>query len=153
MAGQARVAAFAAEYGNEIKHKQQVKTDKQKVAQANGGESPSPNTMAGHTRGAARVWVLRCMVLVGVVVALICVVALSRVAKREAQAALDVPPRESIPGSSLEGSRTVSQFSPQTAAERELEQLLQGENIDLALVNWLVAADIPEFQNMTRTDY
>lgn len=95
-------AAAGAECGNQIKHEQQVKADKQNVAQANGGESPLPTTMAAQTRGAGRVWVLRSMVLVGVVVALICAVVLSRIANGEAQVAFVVP-YESTAGSSREG--------------------------------------------------
>lgn len=47
------------------------------------------------------------------------------------------------------------QFPPYTEAERELEKLLRGEDkdIDLALANWLVAADVPQFSNMTREEY
>lgn len=42
-----------------------------------------------------------------------------------------------------------------TNAEQELDKMLQGkdEDIDLALANWLVVSDIPEFQNLTREDY
>ena len=47
------------------------------------------------------------------------------------------------------------QFGPQTEAERELEKLLGGkdEAIDLVLANWLIAADLPEFTNITRQAY
>lgn len=45
------------------------------------------------------------------------------------------------------------QFPSRTEADRELERILQGGSIDLALVNWLVAADIPEFKDMTRDAY
>jgi hypothetical protein len=47
------------------------------------------------------------------------------------------------------------QFPPYTDAERELEKMLHGkdEEIDLALANWLVVADIPEFRDMTRESY
>ncbi len=47
------------------------------------------------------------------------------------------------------------QFSPYTEAEHELEKLLHGkdENIDLALANWLIAADVPQFSDMSRETY
>ena len=47
------------------------------------------------------------------------------------------------------------QFAPTTEAERELEKMLQGkdENIDLALANWLIAADISEFADFTAEGY
>ena len=47
------------------------------------------------------------------------------------------------------------QFSPCTEAERELEKMLHGrdEDIDLALANWLIAADIPQFHDMRREFY
>ncbi len=50
---------------------------------------------------------------------------------------------------------TPIQFISSTAAERELEKILgdKGGGIDLALVNWLIAADIPEFRNLTRDEY
>jgi Transglutaminase-like superfamily len=46
-------------------------------------------------------------------------------------------------------------FWPQTEAERELEQMLKGEDrgIDLALANWLIAAEVPGFRSMTREAY
>ena len=49
----------------------------------------------------------------------------------------------------------LSQFLPDTDAERELEKMLRGkdEDIDLALANWLIAADIPEFHDLTRQAY
>ena len=44
---------------------------------------------------------------------------------------------------------------PSTDAERELNQMLheRDENIDLALANWLIATDIPEFRDLTREAY
>ena len=55
----------------------------------------------------------------------------------------------------LSGKTAFGQFPPHTEAERELEKLLRGkdENIDLALVNWLMAADIPKFRDLTRESY
>jgi hypothetical protein len=47
------------------------------------------------------------------------------------------------------------QFAPYTDAERELEKMLHGkdEDIDLALANWLIVADVPEFHDLTREAY
>jgi len=47
------------------------------------------------------------------------------------------------------------QFSPRTDAERELEKMLHGkdEDIDLALANWLIVADIPQFSDLTRDEF
>lgn len=47
------------------------------------------------------------------------------------------------------------QFPANTAAEHELEKMLVGkdEDIDLALANWLVVADIPQFAAMPREAY
>jgi hypothetical protein len=44
---------------------------------------------------------------------------------------------------------------PGVNPEQEIDAMLQGtnENIDLALANWLMVAEIPEFQNLTREDY
>jgi hypothetical protein len=46
-------------------------------------------------------------------------------------------------------------FLPRTQGERDLERVLRGkdEDIDLALANWLIAADIPQFRNLTREAY
>jgi len=47
------------------------------------------------------------------------------------------------------------QFPPYTEAERELANMLCGkdEDIDLALANWLIVADMPEFADITRESY
>ncbi|HVV01964.1 MAG TPA: transglutaminase family protein [Verrucomicrobiae bacterium] len=47
------------------------------------------------------------------------------------------------------------QFPPYTKAERELEEMLRGEDssIDLGLANWLIASDIPQINSMTRDFY
>jgi regulator of sirC expression with transglutaminase-like and TPR domain len=47
------------------------------------------------------------------------------------------------------------QFPPSTEAACELERMLRGneEDIDLPMANWLIAADIPEFREMTREAY
>lgn len=53
-------------------------------------------------------------------------------------------------------SKTISSKSQSyTNVEQELDEMAQAkdEDIDLALVNWLVVAEIPEFQNLTREDY
>jgi len=46
-------------------------------------------------------------------------------------------------------------LAPSTSTERELEQLLvaKDEDIDLGLANWLVAADVPQFADLTRAAY
>jgi hypothetical protein len=53
------------------------------------------------------------------------------------------------------GHRLGEPLSPHTEAERELNQMLheRDENIDLTLANWLIAADVPEFRDMTREVY
>src|SRR5580704_4377523 len=55
----------------------------------------------------------------------------------------------------LSGKSQFGQSSPSTEAERELEKMLHGEdeNIDLALANWLIVADIPQFHDLTREGY
>lgn len=47
------------------------------------------------------------------------------------------------------------QFPPSTDAERELEGMLRGkdEDIDLAIANWLIAADVPQFRDLNREAY
>jgi hypothetical protein len=61
-----------------------------------------------------------------------------------------VPQAQSTPGKNEFG-----QFAPRTDAERELEKMLHGksEDIDLALANWLIVADLPQFTNLTREAY
>lgn len=56
---------------------------------------------------------------------------------------------------SLSSGSQFGQFPPTTDAERELEKLLRGKDevIDLALANWLVAVDVPQFSNLTRETY
>jgi hypothetical protein len=55
----------------------------------------------------------------------------------------------------LSGKTAFGQFGPGTEAERELEKMLHGQDeaIDLALANWLIVADIPQFHDMTREAY
>lgn len=50
---------------------------------------------------------------------------------------------------------TFGQFPTQTECEHELAKMLFGKDadIDLALANWLIAADIPQFADMTRDKY
>ena len=49
----------------------------------------------------------------------------------------------------------INEIPSNTDAERELEKMLGGkdEGIDLALANWLIVADIPEFHGYTREAY
>jgi hypothetical protein len=53
------------------------------------------------------------------------------------------------------GKAELGQFPPDTKAESELAKMLAGKDkdIDLALANWLIAADIPQFADMTRDEY
>lgn len=46
-------------------------------------------------------------------------------------------------------------FPPETRAEEELEAMLglPESDIDLALANWLIVADLPPFEDMTREEY
>jgi hypothetical protein len=62
-----------------------------------------------------------------------------------------VNPREPL----LSEQTQLRQFQPRTPAECGLASILSGkdEDIDLALVNWLIAADVPQFADMTREDY
>ena len=67
------------------------------------------------------------------------------------------PPRHEVTqeNRALSGRSEVGQVPPHTEAERELEKMLRGkdEDIDLAQANWLIAADIPQFRDMTREAY
>lgn len=53
------------------------------------------------------------------------------------------------------GQTKPGQFPPNTKAGHELEKILYGKDkdIDLALANWLIATDIPEFHDLTREAY
>lgn len=68
-----------------------------------------------------------------------------------------LPPRHEITAEErrLSGKTKFGQFPPYTDAERELEKLLRGKNedIDLALANWLIASDLPQFRDMSREEY
>lgn len=68
-----------------------------------------------------------------------------------------LPPRYEITAEEhrLSGKTEFGQFPPYTDSERELEKLLCGkdEDIDLALANWLIAADLPQFRDMSREEY
>jgi Transglutaminase-like superfamily len=64
--------------------------------------------------------------------------------------------QRALPGEHLLLNRTViDQLGTSTAAERGLEGLLCGKDreIDLALANWLIAADVPEFATVTKEAY
>ena len=65
------------------------------------------------------------------------------------------PPRLSATADRLSNKTEFGQFAPHTAAETELETMLRGKDkdIDLALANWLIAADTPQFSDMTREEY
>ena len=68
-----------------------------------------------------------------------------------------IPPIHKVTAeeNALSGKTEFGQFPPYTQAERELEKMLRGrdEGIDLALANWLMAADIPQFRDLTRDAY
>ncbi len=68
-----------------------------------------------------------------------------------------VPPSHQVipENTSLPGKTEFGQFPPYTEAERGLEKMLRGkdEDIDLALANWLIVADIPQFADLTREAY
>ncbi|MBI3881912.1 MAG: hypothetical protein HY301_17855 [Verrucomicrobia bacterium] len=59
------------------------------------------------------------------------------------------------PEAAAAGKTQLGQFAPGSDSERELEKMLQGKDqrIDLAWANWLIAADVPQFRDMTRDDY
>jgi len=75
---------------------------------------------------------------------------------KSSSAELAPPSHEIIPEEqALSGKTEFGQFPPYTEAEQELEKMLRGkgEDIDLALANWLIVADIPQFGDMTRERY
>lgn len=55
----------------------------------------------------------------------------------------------------LSGKTDFGQFPAYTEAERELAKMIAGKDgdVDLALANWLIVADIPQFADMTRDQY
>lgn len=71
--------------------------------------------------------------------------------------AASIPPsHKEAPEEQTRSDKTgFGQFSPKTDAERELKKMFGGkdEDVDLALVNWLIAADIPELHDLTREAY
>jgi len=90
--------------------------------------------------GSPRYW----LIISGVIVAAaVCVYAFS-------QRAQQLRPKATIVGKTNFG-----QFPPSTEAERELAKMLTGkdEHVDLALANWLIVADIPQFADMGRDKY
>lgn len=77
--------------------------------------------------------------------------------KQSEPVSAEFPPRHEVTPEErrLSGKTEFGQFPPYTNAERELEKLLHAndKDIDLAQANWLVAADLPQFQDMTREEY
>src|SRR5882672_11344316 len=73
---------------------------------------------------------------------------------RSARASAKAPAAASQ-AEALSSESPFGRFPPITDAERGLEKTLRGkdENIDLALANWLVAADVPQFADLTRESY
>src|ERR1700722_10204897 len=82
------------------------------------------------------------------VIVFVCAYALSRQRASHAN-----PPISSATQASPDN--TLGQFPPYTEAEREIEKMLGGkdEDIDLALANWLIVADIPQFAGVTKEQY
>ena len=58
-------------------------------------------------------------------------------------------------GASPNNKSQFGQFAPFTDSERELEKMLRGkdEDIDLAMANLLIAADVSQFRNLGREAY
>ncbi len=92
---------------------------------------------------ASRIRVFQTVVIVTVAVVSMCAMAVSRRANTNVKAQ-PIPPR-------VAGEFSLS-ASP-SESEYQLEKQLHVEEVDLALVNWLVAADIPEFQDITKAAY
>jgi hypothetical protein len=72
-----------------------------------------------------------------------------------ASAFLVTSPRTNHEDKPLVGKADLGQFPPYTETERELAKMVAGKDrdIDLALANWLIVADIPQFAEMTRDKY
>jgi Transglutaminase-like superfamily len=94
-----------------------------------------------------RPWILGCFILV---VAVVSIRALT-LTQRDGRSS-DKPVSKAR---SFSANTELGQFRPQTEAERELDSMLglREEDIDLAMVNWLVAVDVPQFHDVTRGAY
>jgi hypothetical protein len=111
------------------------------------------NSLAATICSQGRLWLLVAGILFSSVFApLVCAVAEVRDTNAPDKRAASLA-GESATGTALPGKTASDTFAPRTESERELERILQGSEIDMALVNWLIAADIPEFQDMTRDAY
>ena len=99
--------------------------------------------IAWEMQRAGRARLLQVVVIVAAVVALVSAKAMLLTTNANVKAV-------ALPSAATERFSTLASSA---GVESELEKLLEGKEIDLALVNWLVAADIPEFHDMTRTAY
>jgi len=112
------------------------------------------NSRTGAARGrkpaGRRAFVWASVAVVAAVVC-ICAFALGRQGGRGAYSGGSA----AIQGNTLLPGSQFGQFPACTEAERELEKLLRGrdEDFDLALANWLVGADVPQFADLTREAY
>ena len=94
--------------------------------------------------------------LLAFVVVSICAIPIALPGGANASESLPAPNSKTTPEEqAFSGKAEFGQFPPSTEADRELEKMLHGkdENIDLALANWLMVADIPQFGDMTREAY
>jgi len=64
-------------------------------------------------------------------------------------------PPPAPPSAPMAYDNEFGQFAPVTENERELERMLRSpaERIDLGLACWLLAADLPQFQDLKREEY
>ncbi len=115
--------------------------------------------LPGGTIRQRSLWHGRFLILGGflLVVAVASIYAFTRTQQNGGRADRLAPSRQKVTPeeNALSGRTEFGQFPPYTEAERELEKMLRGkdEDIDLALVNWLIAADIPQFSDLTREAY
>jgi hypothetical protein len=107
------------------------------------GPNPQRGTASPPNRGRRRALVAGALALIAAA-ACICALAGARHSDLTTDQAGALPPQAAF-----------GPFPPCTEAERALEKLLQGrdERIDLALANWLIVADIPQFADLTREAY
>lgn len=113
------------------------KADEQIKILVNGSDDTEAVSIQRQRRLTERSWSARHRALVGVITSLVLAGALVR----------------ADTDSDTQSAANGNHFPPRSEAERELEQVLQATDIDLALMNWLVAADLPEFRNLTRAAY
>ena len=128
--------------GGQIKSHQVIKFENWIEIYTDGAPDSPSEVIHRQQRGTAWLLVLNNIVFAGVVALLGCAdIVAGNTTNIESSSA------------SFAVKTTLDQFPSHTEAERELEKILQGSDIDLALVSWLVAADIPEFKDMTGDAY